>query len=320
MLTLLAAAAAACGGSAKGNAADSSADSPAADGTAVSADVPAFSADSAMAYLTRQMEFGPRVPNTPAHKATGDWLVAELTRRGAVVTEQRADLRAFDGTVLHARNIFARFSPEAGDRLLLLAHYDTRPWADEDPEEANRTMPVPGANDGASGVAVLLETARHIAAKHPGRGVDILFVDAEDYGTDGDEDSWALGAKYFAQNPPVKDYSPTAAILLDMVGGDDAIFPAEYFSVQAAPELDAAFRAAAARAGYAQLFPSRIGGGVTDDHVQLIEAGIPCIDIIDYRAGTGFCPTWHTLSDDLQHISPATLQAVGSSLLHYIYQ
>ena len=282
------------------------------------ADVPAFSADSAMLYLSKQMEFGPRVPNTDAHRRAADWLVAELSRHGAKVTEQKADLRAFDGTLLHARNIFGQFNPEMPSRLLLLAHYDCRPWADEDPDPANHKKPVPGANDGASGVAVLLETARQMAARNPGRGVDILFVDAEDYGTEGDEDSWALGAKYFAENPILPGYRPEQAILLDMVGGKDAVFPAEYFSRQAAPDLDDAFRSAARAAGYADRFPMRMGGAITDDHVQLIEAGIPAIDIIEYK--DGFNPVWHTVSDDLEHISPETLGAVGSSLLYFIYR
>lgn len=281
--------------------------------------VPAFSADSAMAYVRAQLGFGERVPGSEAHRLTADWLVAKLRGFGAQVTEQKADLKAFDGTVLHARNIFGRFHPERERRILLLAHYDTRPWADEDPDPANRNKPVPGANDGASGVAVLLETARALQTADPGTGVDILFVDAEDYGTEGDDDSWALGAQHFAENPPVEGYAPDGAILLDMVGGKDAAFPPEYFSVQAAPALDAAFRRAAAEAGHGRLFGGTVAGAVTDDHVKLIERGIPAIDIIDYREGQGFNPTWHTLDDNIDNIDPATLRAVGESLLHFLY-
>lgn len=282
------------------------------------AEVPAFNSDSAYAYVARQVEFGPRVPNSPAHEAAAAWLASELGRHGATVTLQKADLRAWDGTVLRATNIMGSFNPEAGDRLLLLAHYDTRPWADKDPDPANRKTPIDGANDGASGVGVLLETARVLGAHNPRKGIDILFVDAEDYGTDGDDDSWALGARYFATHPIREGYAPSRAILLDMTGDKDAVFPAEYFSREAAPALDDSFRAAAARAGYAGRFPAVIGGGITDDHLQLIEQGIPAIDIIDYRT-TGFCPSWHTLGDTMERIDPATLQAVGASLLQYIY-
>lgn len=276
-----------------------------------------FSVDSAYSYLKRQVEFGPRVPGSEAHRRAADWLVAELSRHGGDVSQQTATLKAFDGTSLECRNIFARFNPDVKERMLLLAHYDSRPWADQDPDPERRKSPVDGANDGASGVAVLLETARHLKSGFPDRGIDILFVDCEDYGTEGDDESWALGAKYFAKNPIISGYAPHAAILLDMVGGKDAVFPAEYFSRQAAPALDDAFRAAAARAGHSGRFPLRLGGAVTDDHIQLIEAGIPAIDIIDYREA-GFCPTWHTAADNLSNIDPATLRAVGESLFEFL--
>lgn len=278
----------------------------------------AFSADSAMQALRRQVEFGARVPGTAAHRATADWLAAELRRHGATVTEQTASLKAFDGTALPMRNIFAQYNPGVSDRTLLLAHYDTRPWADEDSDPANRRQPVPGANDGASGVAVLLEAARLIGAANPGNGIDILFVDCEDYGTDGDDSSWALGAEYFVKHPPVDGYAPSRAILLDMVGGKDAIFPAEYFSRQAAPDLDDAWRAAATRIGEGDRFPRVYGGAVTDDHVKLIAGGIPAIDIIEYDPREGFNPTWHTLDDTPENIDPATLGAVGRTLMEYL--
>ena len=273
-----------------------------------------FDPDSAYAYLERQVQFGPRVPNSLAHAATAAWLASELKRHGAVVAEQRADLRAFDGTTLHAVNIMGSFNPDKGDRTLLLAHYDTRPWADEDADAANRTKPIDGANDGASGVAVLLEIARLLGETGSGAPVDILFVDCEDYGSEGDEESWALGARYFAENPIRPGYKPARAILLDMVGGKDAVFPAEYFSRRSAPGLDDAVRAAAESLGHGHRFPRVMGSAVTDDHVELIKAGIPAIDIIDYREGQGFAPTWHTLDDNLSNIDRATLRAVGQTV------
>lgn len=277
-----------------------------------------FNADSAYVYLKKQVDFGPRVPNSEAHRLTGDWLKSELARHGAEVLEQKANLRAFDGTVLHARNIMGRLNPDASRRILLLAHYDCRPWADQDSDPEKRKKPVDGANDGASGVAVLLETARCLKSAGSELGVDILFVDAEDYGTEGNDESWAMGARHFAQNPPIEGYSPECAVLLDMVGGKDAVFPREYFSQGEAPELANKFYAAAAKAGHGSLFPNRIDGAVTDDHLEFLKVGIPAIDIIEYRPDTGFNPTWHTADDNIENISPATLKAVGESLLIFL--
>lgn len=282
--------------------------------------VPEFSEDSAFIYLKKQVDFGPRVPNSNAHKLTGDWLAEQLKRHGAEVHEQHADLRAFDGSVLKARNIFGRFNPQIQDnRLLLLAHYDTRPWADQDIDPAKHSSPIDGANDGASGVAVILEAARAIAGLNPGYGIDILFCDAEDYGTDNNEESWAMGARYFADNMQSNGWTPARAILLDMVGGKNAKFPYEYFSHQAAPQLDRRFRAAASAAGFAAYFPDSMGGAVTDDHLELLKHGVPAIDIIEYNSHSGFNPTWHTSQDNLANISKETLKAVGQSLLQYIY-
>lgn len=275
-----------------------------------------FDADSAYAYVARQVEFGPRVPNTVAHSLAADWLSAELRRHGAEVIEQRADIPAFDGTVLKARNIFGQFNPDAPQRILLLAHYDCRPWADQDPDPAKHSQPVDGANDGASGVGVLLEIARQISDTGYKGGVDILFVDAEDWGTDGDDESWAMGARHFAQNPPVEGYAPEAAVLLDMVGAEGAVFPREYISQQSAPALLDRFYAAAHRAGLEESFPNRLGGAITDDHIELLKAGIPAIDIIDYR--NGFAPTWHTADDNLRNISKASLQTVGQALSSFL--
>lgn len=279
-----------------------------------------FDADSAYSYVERQVAFGPRVPNTEAHRRCGEWLASELRRRGADVTEQRADLTAFDGTVLKAVNRLGRFNTESPDRLLLLAHWDCRPWADQDPNPDNRKKPVDGANDGASGVGVLLEIARQLSEKAPGKGVDILFVDAEDWGTEGSEDSWALGARYFMEHPPVEGYLPDEAILLDMVGGKDAVFCREYFSEQAAPRLAQSLWGIAASRGYGDLFLNKLGGAVTDDHVQLIEKGVPAVDIIEYHPEqeSGFNPHWHTVSDNMENIDRATLKAVGETVMQYL--
>lgn len=310
-LFLLAALAfAGCGG--KKAAAEAVADSSAE--TAVT-----FDADSAYSYVAKQVSFGPRVPNTEAHRLCGEWLVSELTRHGAVVTQQDATLKAFDGTVLNAKNILGRFNPDSDTRLLLLAHWDCRPWADQDPDPANHKTPVDGANDGASGVGVLLEIARQLGAAAPSKGVDILFVDAEDWGTEGSEESWAMGARYFVEHPPIEGYLPDEAILLDMVGGKGAVFCREYFSEQAAPRLAQSLWGIAASIGYGDIFQNKFGGAVTDDHVQLIAKGIPTVDIIEYHPEeeSGFNPHWHTVTDNMDNIDPATLKAVGETVLHY---
>lgn len=279
-----------------------------------------FDADSAYAYVARQVNFGPRVPNTEAHRQAGDWLASELRRHGAVVVEQRAVLTAFDGTPLQARNIFGQYNPQSLDRLLLLAHWDCRPWADNDPDPSMRKMPVDGANDGASGVGVLLEIARQLALNLPSRGVDILFVDAEDWGEEGNDDSWALGTQYFVSHPPVEGYFPSEAILLDMVGGNEAVFSREYFSERTAPGLTNRLWQGAARLGHGDMFVNQLGTAVLDDHVELIRAGIPAVDIIEYNPdGGGFNPRWHTISDNMDGISAATLKAVGETVLEYIF-
>lgn len=277
-----------------------------------------FDADSAYSYVAKQVAFGPRVPNSEAHRKAGDWMVSELRRHGAEVIEQYADLKAFDGTMIHARNIFGRINPEASNRILLLAHYDCRPWADQDPDPQKRHQPVDGANDGASGVGVILEVARQLKASGSKAGVDFLFVDAEDWGTDGDDESWAMGARYFAQNPPVEGYRPVKAILLDMVGGKDASFPREVFSMQYAPDLSMEFSQAANRAGVSSRFPDTPGGAITDDHLELLKVGIPAIDIIEFNPRSGFNPTWHTTSDNMDNISAETLGSVGKALISFI--
>ncbi|MDE6294459.1 MAG: M28 family peptidase [Muribaculaceae bacterium] len=279
-----------------------------------------FSADSAFAFLKRQVDFGPRVPNTAAHRATAEWLEHKLRQYCDTVIVTRFSPLTFDNVRLDARNIFAQINPEASDRTLLLAHWDTRPWADHDDDPALRRTPVEGANDGASGVAVILELARALHASGFKGGVDILFVDAEDWGDEGDDSSWALGAQHFAQHPPLTAYAPKEAILLDMVGGKGATFTREYFSQQSNPALNQRIWQTAAQSGYGDIFTDRVETAVTDDHVPLIQAGIPAVDIIDYRAGEGFAPTWHTTQDNIDNIDIRTLEAVGNVVFKVLTQ
>lgn len=279
-----------------------------------------FSADSAYSYVAKQVEFGPRVPGSEAHAECGDWLVMKLKHTGADVSEQETTLTTFDGVKIPMRNIFARFNPNEDNRILLFAHWDTRPWADQDPDPSKHHTAIDGANDGASGVAVLLELARVISLDSIAEGIDILLCDAEDWGTENNDESWAMGSRYFAQNLPAKDYMPKAAILLDMVGAPDATFMREYFSQQANPALAEEIWAIGNSLGYGDIFVNRIGSAVNDDHVELIKAGIPAIDIIDYRENQGFFSGWHTTADNIDAISPSTLEAVGKILETYIRQ
>lgn len=277
-----------------------------------------FSADSAYYFAGRQVAFGPRVPGSESHAKCGDWLSAQLRKSGAEVSEQTATLTTFDGTRIPMRNIFARINPEKQNRILLFAHWDTRPWADHDPDPAKRKTPIDGANDGASGTAVLLEIARALSQQPADAGVDILLCDAEDWGTENNDESWAMGARYFAQNLPSDGYMPKAAILVDMVGAPDATFLREYFSQRADPSLAEEIWAIGNALGHGNLFQNRMGSAINDDHVELIKAGIPAIDIIDYREGDGFFSGWHTTADNMDAIAPSTLGAVGEVLETYI--
>ncbi len=284
-----------------------------------------FDSDSAYSFVGRQCAFGERVPNTEAHRQCGDWLAAKLRSYGAKVTEQSADLKAFDGTVLHARNIVGEFYPEKQKRVLLLAHWDARPWADHDPNPDNHTKPVMAANDGASGVGVILEFARLLQSHEPTVGIDVLFVDAEDWGnSDGDDEkSWALGAQYWVAHPHREGYKkPDYGILLDMVGDGNARFLVEYMSSCYAPDLVERIWNVANHLGYGKYFVKSIGGGVTDDHIFINGAGIPCVDIIDQRidSETGFCPQWHTVDDTMDHIDRTTLKAVGQTLVSLLIE
>lgn len=283
-------------------------------------DAPQFNADSAYMYVSRQVDFGPRVPGSASHVSAGKWLVSELRRHGATVTEQRATLTAFNGDKLPMLNIIGSYNPQSTSRTLLVAHWDTRPWADKDPELSNRTKPLKGANDGASGVGVLLEVARLIAAQNPGIGVDILFSDCEDYGEEnGGEDTWCLGTQYYANSIANENHNIERVILLDMVGGRNASFSREGFSETDAPELNAEFWSMAHAGGYGELFPNIVRGQITDDHLPFLELGIPAIDIIDNGGAYGLPDYHHTMADDMGIIDRSTLKAVGQTLTNYVY-
>ena len=299
---------------------------------------PAFCADSAYAFCQQQCDFGPRTMNSQAHEDCGQWIMQKFSSYGLQVTPQHALLKGYDGTMLRATNIIASYRPELSDRILLCAHWDSRPWADNDPDEANWHQPVMAANDGASGVAVMLEIARllntapadsSLFTLHSSLGVDFICFDAEDWGTPqwddspSYSDSWALGSQYWAANPHVDGYTARYGILLDMVGGEGAQFYQELQSLSYARSVVDKVWRSAQTVGFGSYFPKKEGGSITDDHVPVNRvAKIPCIDIIPYYPDcqqSSFGPTWHTLQDDMAHIDRHTLQAVGQTLVQVLF-
>ena len=292
--------------------------------------VPIFDADSAYSFVARQVAFGPRVPGTATHRKCGNYLVAKLQSYGADVLTQDVDLKAYNGDVLKSRNIIAQFQPGNPERVMLCAHWDTRPWADSDPDAANHYKPILGANDGGSGVGVLLEIARQLSLNPSPVGVDIILFDAEDYGIHENDvekhysnrHSWALGSQYWSFFPHTSGYNPRYGILLDIVGAPGSKFNQEYYSMYYAPEVVHLVWKWARQAGYSAYFIDDEGGAITDDHYYVnTTAGIPCIDIINYdpESPNGFGPHHHTVKDNMDWIDAATLKAVGQTVLTVIY-
>src|SRR5688572_28005192 len=275
--------------------------------------VPTFNADTAHSYIVKQVSFGPRVPNTPGHTAQLAWMTEFLGARADTVTVTRFTHRTRDNTTLRMANVFARFRPELRERVLLIAHWDTRPTADYDEERTDE--PIPGANDGASGVAVLLEMANVLSRHSAPIGVDLLFVDGEDYGPDSG--NMYLGAKFFGANKPPA-YRPLYGILLDMVGDQSPRYKIEENSRSSAPEVVERVWRTAEQIGLGNIFVRESAGAITDDHVPLNQAGIRTIDIIDFEYGPSNA-YWHTHGDSVEHTSPLGLGAVGRVLATLIY-
>lgn len=287
-----------------------------------------FNADSAYDFIGAQTAFGPRVPGTQAQLNCRDWLVGTLKRLGAEVSVQEFDCQTFDGKNLKGYNITGKLNPTVGDRIILCSHWDSRPWADNDSNKKNWSKPIDGANDGASGVGVILELFR-LLSRNAKVGVDCIFFDIEDWGPgpdfverDRSKLYWCLGSQAWAHMAKDNAYKARYAVLLDMVGGAGAQFCKEGLSMKYAPSVVEKYWKAAADMGYARMFVDKTVGYVTDDHYPVNAiSGIPAIDIIPYSSsifGSSFGPTWHTLDDNLQHIDKATLNAVGSVLLNVL--
>ena len=289
---------------------------------------PDFNADSAYIYLQEQCDFGPRTMNSVAHDKCEKWIIQKFEQYGCKVTTQKATLNGYDGTPLRSTNIMASYNPEATTRIMFCAHWDCRPWADNDPDSTNWHKPIVAANDAASGVGVMIELARILKGSGLELGVDFICFDAEDYGTpqwfEGEDpgDTWALGAQYFANNLP-EGYAPRYGILLDMVGGVGAKFYREGMSMQYAPAIVKKVWNAARQVGYGSYFPKADGGMITDDHIPVNQtANIPCIDVIPYYpdcAQSSFGPTWHTIADNMDNIDKNTLKAVGQTMVQVLF-
>ncbi len=278
---------------------------------------PAFNADSAYYFVDKQVSFGPRVTNSEAHQKCGDWLVKELKQYTDNVIEQKTVVTHYDGSKLRVRNIIAEINPKASKRILLSAHWDSRDRADKD--NIDQTKPILGANDGASGVGVLLEIARIIKSHPTNLGIDIILFDAEDLGNSSQANTYCIGSQYWSANLHHPGYKADFGILLDMVGAANATFGWEAYSAQnAKPVLDKVWRAAH-NLNYGRKFQYIQLGGIEDDHVYVNRAGIPTIDIIHFDAAGNFPDHHHTHRDNMGIIDRNTLKAVGQTLLEVLY-
>lgn len=297
--------------------------------------VPNFNADSAYQFVACQTNYGPRVPETQAHADCAQWLAAKLGEFADTVIVQDFRAKLYNGKGVDGQNIVGVFHPEAKKRIVLCAHWDSRPYADHDSDAANTHTPIDGANDGASGVGVLMECARQFKLQELPEhlGVDIVFFDLEDYGPhieeaekyyDEDVNYWALGSQYWSKHPHVYGYKAYYGILLDMVGGSNPTFPKEYYSQGYAAWVSNKVWRRAADLGYRPYFTNELGALISDDHVPMNQnAGIPTIDIIDLQPESSnecFPEVWHTLNDNIDNIDKTTLGMVGDVLLHVVYE
>jgi len=287
--------------------------------------VPAFSADSAYRYTAEQVAFGPRIPGSKAWRECADYLAAQMRRWCDTVVLQDFRTPLWDGSTVPGRNIIASLNPLASKRVLLAAHWDSRRWADHDPDANQQHSPVPGANDGASGVATLMEMARVMSQMPPSVGVDFIFFDVEDQGIPEwaeryEDDTWCKGSQYWAEHPHTPYYTAIYGVLLDMVGTEKPRFTKEQISLRYAPNIMNKYWAAAAALGYDHVFINQQTDPILDDHLYVNQmAGIPMIDIVQNSPGISFFPYWHTLQDDLSHVDRNTLQMMGTVLLKTIY-
>ena len=295
------------------------------------ASCPTFSTDTCMKYIQEQCDFGPRVTGSKEAALCRQYLVEQFKCFGAQVEEQPCEVTLWDGSKLSACNIIAKVNPDNQDRILFCAHWDSRPWADNDPNLLNHQKPVLAANDGASGVAVMLELARLMSKEQPIKtGIDFVCFDVEDYGTPqwaneeeaSEGSTWCLGSRAWTEQAAQDNYQARFGILFDMVGGRGSTFSKELISIYYAQPIVEMLWHIAKQIGYGQFFPLSEGSSIMDDHVNVNKiANVPCIDIVPYHTDgpSPFGPTWHTVSDTPENIDPYVLEAVGQSVLQFIY-
>ena len=276
---------------------------------------PSFDGEAALNLVRKQVDFGPRVPGTDGHAEQLAWMRARLDSLAPVSEVDTFFHETIAGDSLTLYNLKAEFSPDATRRILLLAHWDTRPRSDEALDPAVRNQPVPGANDGASGTAVLLELAQMLSSHPPPVGIDLLFVDGEDYGPEVED--MLLGARHYAASLREGD-RPVYGVLLDMVGDTDPLFPMEGISAQLANIVVQKVWRVAERLGYSDFFPSTVGQRVVDDHVPLLDAGLPTANVVDFNYGPGN-RYWHTPEDTPDRVSARTLEMVGEVVTELVY-
>jgi len=290
--------------------------------------IPVFNADTAYKFVAKQVSFGSRVPNSKAHDKCADYIINILKDYTKNVTIQEYVATAFDGTRLKGKNIIVSFNPDTNNRIFIASHWDSRPFADYDPDEKMHKTPIPGANDGGSGVGILMELTRLLSAKNPPIGVDFILFDVEDYGAPSwaksdNEDSYCLGSQYWSNNPHKPGYNAKYGILLDMVGAPNPTFSMEATSMYYAPDIMRNVWETAKRIGYAKYFVTDQTSGLIDDHLYINKIKrIPTIDIVhhDNTTKTGFYPFWHTMKDDMTNIDKNTLTLVANLLLTVIYE
>lgn len=270
---------------------------------------PQFDGQAALSYVEQQLAFGPRVPNTEGHRRTGDWMLEQLRQRTDSVEVQEFTHVTQSGDTLHLRNFIGKFRPEMTDRVLYLAHWDTRPHADRAQNLGEQQLPVPGANDGASGVALLLAVADALRITPPAFGVDLVFVDGEDYGDFAARHDVLLGSRHYAEQLD-RTQLPLFGVVWDMIGDRDLRLYQEGYSVSRAPEVVERVWSRAAELGYARVFRPAVGTAMIDDHVPLQDVGVRAIDVIDFDFGPNNS-YWHTTEDTIDKVSAESLQIVG---------
>lgn len=288
--------------------------------------IPDFNEDSALSYVAAQLSFGHRTPGSKGQAECARYLANTMARWCDTVITQEFTTQLWTGESVKGKNIIASLDPANQKRILLAAHWDSRMWADHDPDPTNHKRPIPGANDGASGVGALMEMARVMSQKRPDVGIDFIFFDVEDQGiadwaeTNYEDNTWCKGSQYWAQLPHRPFYRAIYGVLFDMVGSSQPRFTKEQVSMRFAPSLMNKMWNAAAALGLSNIFVDKETDPILDDHMYVNQiAGIPMIDIVQNTPDCSFYPYWHTMGDDLDKIDKSALKTVADVTMKVIY-